>query len=188
MDFKRGFTLVEILVGIGLIGAVSALIAALVFTNFRIFHSQNVFFEVTSDNRIALSEMTNQIRESQSVADSCCGGDTTGPNGLVLQLWPLNAQGEPFESATNFDYVVYKLNSDSLVKKVVPNTTAASTRQSLNNKTIATNVSTLTITYNPPGPPYSSTTEVDITLTTTKSSLGKTQQITDKAKAILRNK
>src|SRR3989337_1585307 len=132
-----------------IVGFMGVLIAALYFSHFKLFSSQNTRIEVASENKIALEEMTNQIRESQGVAAVCCSPvETTSADVLVLQIWPLNASGDPSEPnpspTPQYDYIVYKKSADALTKKVVPAT--GSTRQAKDD-IIAVKVSALTFTY-----------------------------------------
>ena len=68
---RPGVTLIEILVGLAIFGFITVLVASLYFAQFRLFSSQNTSIDIASQNKLALDEMTNQIRESQSVAGSC---------------------------------------------------------------------------------------------------------------------
>src|SRR3989338_9847514 len=105
----HGLSLVELTIGMSIVGFIGVLIAALYFSHFKLFSSQNTRIEVASANKIALEEITNQIRESQGVAANCCSTtETTGANVLVLQIWPLNASGDPTEPTSGYDYIVYK--------------------------------------------------------------------------------
>src|SRR3989344_9154805 len=107
-----GVSLVELLIGMSIVGFMGVLIAALYFSHFKLFSSQNTRIEVASENKIALEEMTNQIRESQGVAANCCSPtETTRADVLVLQIWPPNASGDPqapnSSSTPKFVYIAY---------------------------------------------------------------------------------
>src|SRR3990172_639071 len=132
---RNGVSLVELLIAMSIVGFLGVLIAALYFSHFKLFSSQNTRIEVASENKIALEEMTNQIRESQGVAASCCSPtETTSADVLVLQIWPLNASGDPTEPTSGYDYIVYKKVSDTLKKQIVP---AAGSTPPSNDKKIA---------------------------------------------------
>jgi hypothetical protein len=64
---KRGFTLVEIFLGLGLIATISLLVVTVFYAHFKIYSSQATTIDISSQNQIALAEITNQIRESQLV-------------------------------------------------------------------------------------------------------------------------
>ena len=189
MASKPGFSIIELVTGFAIIGLVSILVATLYFANFRLFTNQNTQIEVSSQNKTALGEMINQIRESESVVSTCsaCAGDTTSPTVLVLRLWPLDASGEPFDPGTTaYDYVVYgsdTTDNTKLTKKTLPD--AGSTRAG-QTKTISSNVSNLQFSYDNTDP--SLVMEVTIDLENSQTVNGKTQTSTQSSKAILRNK
>jgi len=186
-----GYTLIELLIAFSIIGLVSILVAAVYFAHSRLFSTQNTSIDVASQNRLALDEMTNQIRESQQVATSCCSPtETTSDQVLVLGLWPLNVSGEPQDPTNGFDYIVYKrdpTDNTKLLKKIVP--AAGSTRSQV-SKIIATSLATeasgLNFTYDNANPSLAS--ELTINLTTSANSGGKTITSTQTTKAVLRNK
>jgi len=188
-SYQSGFTLIELLIGFAIIGLLAVLVAAAYFAHFKIFSNQSTSIEVASQNKIALDEITNQIRESQAVVNTCadCSGDTTSSTVLVLQIWPINASSEPFEpQASAYDFMVYKrdpTDNTKFIKKIIAD--AASSRQS-SQKIIATNISDLQFTYDNPNPTLAS--EITINLTTTGISGGKTLTSAQSTKAVLRNK
>lgn len=186
-SYQKGISLIEVLVGLAVFGFVSVLVASLYFAQFKLFSNQNTAIDVSSQNKLVLDDITNQIRESQGIAANCCGGDTTSSAVLVLQLWPLNAISEPFQPAGNaYDFVVYKrdqADTTKLVKRVVPDT--ASTRQS-KTTVLSTTISNLNFTYDNADPTLASQITVDVT--NSQTNLGKTHTISQSASAVLRNK
>lgn len=190
MGFKKGFSLIEIVIGFSLISIVSVLVASLYFTNFKLLSHQSTSIDIYSQNKIAVDEITNQARQSQGVAASCCSPqETTSATVLVLQLWPLDVNGEPFDpGTTNYDYIIYKVDpSDStrIQKKVVPY--ATSTRPA-STKVLSTSLGAngLQFSYNDVTPSLVSI--VTISISTAGTSAGKTQNVTQTGSATLRNK
>ena len=192
--FLPGITLVELVTSIAILGVLSLMIGSVYLAHFRLFSSQSASIDTSAQNKIAIEEISNQIRESNGVVDSClaqnpCGGHQSGNSKLVLQLWPLNASGAPFDPTTNApDYIVYRLNdppnNNNFVKTVYPNLTIGSTRKVLTNKILASNVQTLSFLYVPAVP---GTSEVTVTLTTQPKN-SKETQFTQTVKVYLRNK
>lgn len=188
-SLKPGFTIIEFISAFAIIGLVAVLVASIYFAHFRLFSNQNTAIEVSSQNKIALDEITNQIRESETIVSTCtgCGMDTTSDTIIILQLWPLNASGEPIDPGGNYDFIVYKRDASDnskLAKKIVA-TAPPSSRES-STKTIATNISDLKFIYDNPDPTLA--TEVTISVTTTAISGSKTHTMAQSAKAVLRNK
>lgn len=184
----KGLTLVELLVAAALVAIVAIVLGAIFTTHFKFFTDESSVIGITEENKIVLDEVTNQIRESQSIAATCtpCGTDTTGANVLILQLWPLNAAGEPFDGGTNFDYIVYKrdtTDNTKMLKIVYPHLT--STRQG-QNKILSDHIANLSFTFDNPTP--SLATEVIIKIKNSITTGSKTQQVELESKAVLRNK
>jgi|SRR3990167_448278 len=185
---QNGLALIELLIAFSIIGLVSILIAAVYFAHSRLFSTQNTLVDVSSQNKLALDEMTNQIRESQEVVSTCalCAGDTTSNSLVVLQIWPIDSSGEPFEpTGSDYDFIVYKRDTDNtkLIKKIIP---GAGSQRKASQKIIATNISDLQFTYDNPDPTLAS--EVTINLTTSAISGGKTITSSQTTMAVLRNK
>lgn len=187
--YRQGFTLPEILVGLAIAGLISTLVAAVYFAQFRLFTNQNTILEIANQARLAVDEIVNQTRESQAVAATCCGGDTTSQTALVLAIWPINGAGEPYQpSPSTFDYIVYKqdaADNTRLIKKIVPD--PQSTR-SASERILATKLAPggLQFTYDNQDP--SQAAEITVNITTQGYSGTKTQTTTQSAKAVLRNK
>ena len=184
---KKGLSIVELIAALGILGFMAILVATVFLTHYKIFSNQNSSIDAATQNKIALEEIVNEIRESQGVAVTCCSPtETTTATVLVLQLWPLNSSAEPFDNGANYDYIIYKrdtTDNTKFIKKIVP--TAGSTRQAL-TKTIATNINALDFTYDAAAP---ATTVVTISIDTqARSMFGKTFTVSNNEKALLRNK
>src|SRR3990167_4893772 len=122
---QRGLSLIELLIAFSIIGLVSILVASVYFAHSRLFSTQNTSIDVASQNRLALDEMTNQIRESQAVVATCtlCPPDSTSDTVVILQIWPIDSSGELFQPAgSDYDFIIYKKDSsdNTLVKKIIP--------------------------------------------------------------------
>ena len=132
--------------------------------------------------------MTNQIREAQTILQGCppCQPpETISTSVLILQIWPIDSTAEPFQPTwPNLgDVIIYKKNSDKLIKKIIP---GAGSFRGASEKIIATDISDLQFSYD--NPDYTLASEVSITLTTSANSGGKTITSTQTSKAVLRNK
>ncbi len=191
MDSKKiitGFTLVELLIGSTILAIVILILGKVFISNLKLFLDESSAIAITEANKIALDEVINQIRESQAVAANCtpCGADKSGSNVLILQLWPINTNGELYDGGVNFDYIVYKrdVQDNTLLRKIVyPN--AVSTRPA-SNKILSTNVANLSFAYNNATPSQAS--EVTVTIKNSTNSSGKIQETERQSKAVLRNK
>lgn len=184
---RRGISLAEYLVAFSIISIISVMVAAVYFAHFRLFSNQNTAIDVSTQARIGVDEITNQLRQAEAIISTCasCGGDTTGQNILIMQLWPIDASGEPIDpQGTNYDYIEFKKDEDGkLLKITYPN--ASSTRPS-GTHTVANFVTTVEFTYDDPTPANSSV--VTAVLTTSAVAGNKTHTATETGKATLRNK
>ena len=187
---RAGLTLPEVLIGLGLVGIVAVLVASVMFAHFRLFTNQSTTIDISSQNKIALAEIANQIRQSQAIATTCannrCPQDTTGSSVVVLQLWALDAESEPQASA--YDYIVLRQDpqdNTKLIRKIYPDTT--SLRQT-GTQVIAIQLSPTGLQFAYDNADVTQASEVTATVTTTAYSGTKTHTITQSSTVILRNK
>lgn len=192
-QFKKGFTLIELLITLSIAALVVLTIIMVYLTHFRVFINQNASFDVTSQAKIAVDEIVNQIREGQTIVNTCpspnClpGGVTTGTNALVLRLWRLDTNGEPDDTA--YDYMTYNVSNNKVVKNIYP--AATSSRAAVTNKILASSIlaaTDLAFTYDNPDPTQASQVTVSVTATQTTTAGAKTITSTQTGKAALRNK
>lgn len=180
-QLKPGLSLIEFLTGFAIIGVIAIMIGSVWLAHSKIYSTQSATIDAQSASTIAIDEIANQIRESNGVVYSCliqnpCESDTSGIT-LVLQVWPLNASGVPFDPGSNDpDYIVYRLNDPpndkNFVKSVYANNRTGSTRKELNKKILASNVDSINFTYLAndgtteiaPGPGLTETAQVIITV------------------------
>ncbi len=189
---RPGLTLVELQIAALIFGGIALLIGGIYFSYTRLFNEDRTSIQVASENRIALDEITNQIRESPGVVINCtiCGLSTTSSSTvLIIKLWPLGANGETFEPTSGeYDYVVYRLNpsnSTSLIKEIFPNGINSSRIQT--SKILAPNTKTILFTYDNPQD-MAASAQVTVTLTIEAKSLTKTYTVNQSSKSVLRNK
>lgn len=170
------------------------IIASVYIAHFKIFSNQNASIESSSQNKIALEEMTNVIRESTGVATSCpnppCSpAQTTSSSLLVLKIWPVDASNEPIDPGSDtskIDYIIYQRDPADqwkLQKKIVPHATSS---RPASTKNIAANITSLSFTYDDADPSLAS--QVDITLETQANNLGRSYKVNQKSTALIRNK
>ena len=177
------------MVAFAIIGIVSVMAASIYFAHFRLFSNQNTAIDINTQHKLALTDITNQLRQSESIVSNCpsCGEDTTNATTLIVRLWPIDASQEPIEPAeSNYDYILYKRNpSDTtqLIRITYPDT--SSSRKS-GTHIVAITIGNLQFTYNNATPALAS--QVTVTVTTTATNSGKTQTVTDSAVVDLRNK
>ncbi|HCS78983.1 TPA: hypothetical protein DIV55_04545 [Patescibacteria group bacterium] len=189
---KKGLSLLELQIVIAIFGGISLITGAVYFAYTRLINEEKITIEVANQNRNAIDEMTNQIREAQSVAMDCtiCGTvSDSSSTVLILALWPIDTNGNLFQPATGeYDYMVYKLdsapNDTNLIKQIIPNGTTSSRINT--SKILSSDVKTILFEYGNASPALAS--EVTVSLTNEKISFVKTHTYSQQSKASLRNK
>ena len=168
------------------------MIGSVYLAHFRLFSSQSASIDTSAQNKIAIEEISNQIRESVGVAGTC--NTTNAPPGtsstndvLVLNLWPLVLGVPTNPVAGNSDCAVYTRNaSNNFVKSVYLSNTLTSTRKEFTNKIIASNVQTVVFNYGDEVTKPNSAW-VNVTLTTQPKN-SKEKPFTQTVKVYLRNR
>lgn len=196
-DLMRGLSVVEITGAIGIIGIISIMIVSIYFAHFKLFSNQSKTIDIANETRIALDTITNQIREASGVVSTCpgtspyngCGSATTSSTVLVLQLWPLDSNGDPTDpGTTNFDYIVIKrddLENTKLTRQIFPS--AISSRQAKTD-ILSTDVANNGLTFDYDNADFTQAGEITVTLTNTATQFGKAYTQTQETKAVIRNK
>lgn len=183
----NGFTLMEVIVAIGLLALVSLLAGGVYLGQIRLFNRQNTQVDVISANQLILDDLVDEIRNASSVAASVTSGSdsyATGPDELVLQMIAIDQNGSLINNS--FDHLVYYLSGlttpKTLHKRLIPD--PASSRQAYDDvKSVY--VDNLVLGYDNLDPALATT--IDISLTTVKKLEGKDKTTTTTTKAYLRN-
>lgn len=84
MAMKKGFTLIEILVSLGLISLVGVLIAQVFFTSVRTSVKTEILQETKESGDFALDVMARMIRNAASVTTVCSSSGTTTSSLTIL--------------------------------------------------------------------------------------------------------
>lgn len=199
-NFKCGLTLVELLIGMAILAFVSLMVASVYLAHFRLFSNQSTSIDVASQNRIALDEIINQIREGNGVSSTasvtgCGGAKTSGTSPsptVVVKLWPLDpTTGDPFDPGnaadSYYDFILYCKDASNNLHKVIKKTTTGTSKRTDLDKILATGATTLQFTYDLAPP---ATTQVVVQLAIEAKNYDKKQTYTtdQTGKAILRNK
>lgn len=189
MESKPGISFAEYMVAFAILGIISLTAVGIYVAHFRLFTNQNTAIDVNTQGKMALGDITNQLRQSESIVSTCpsCDSDTTGATSLILRLWPIDASLEPIDPAgSNYDYILYKRNPGDTTKLVRITYPYATSSRKSGTHVIAVNIDDLQFTYDNATPALAA--QVTVTVTTTATAGSKTQTYTDSAKANLRNK
>ena len=165
---KRGFTLLEVLIVMGISSVVGGLLLVIVFNSTGLFYQQSSKLSQGLGSNDALTRLRSTIRESSAIALSYTSGSityTSGPTQLVLKLSSIDASKNLIPNT--FDYFVFFLDGNKLLFKSFPD--AQSSRKSA-DQILSLNVqSVLFQYYNLQNPPQevtpASASKIKITLT-----------------------
>src|SRR3989304_5854706 len=99
VNCQNGFTLVELIIGFGIVGIISVLIASPYFSFFRLFLNQFTAVDVAGQNRLALDEIVNQIRQSETVFSSGPISDGFSSCLAIFAVWlgSFHESGKPYQ-------------------------------------------------------------------------------------------
>lgn len=185
---KTGFTLIEILVVIGLFALLMLFATGIFLSHNGLYYAQRAEINAVGSARGALDDMTDEIREAIAVETSAVYQSviyTTDVDTLALRLPAVDASGVP--SAGTYDHVIYYIDSANpkyLRKITAPD--AASFRRAEDKKLITEHLSSIVFTYNNSTPDQAS--RININFTTQDTSRLATRAITLTEDVYLRNK
>lgn len=187
---KKGFGLIEVLIGIALAGIVGTLLVSLLVQNQGLYIRQSSKVSQGINLNDAKAEINDSIKVSSGIVTNNPIGSpqlTTGSDAIVLSLPSINSQGQKIEQT--FDYIViYQDSAAAVVRKklfVVPQ----SSRQT-EDKVLAKGVSALEFVYKDSiGNIVSATSasKVNFTITLLDTSGYGQQQLSQSGEVNLRN-
>lgn len=104
----KGFTLIEVLIVMGISSVVGVLLLVIIFNSTGLFYQQSSKLSQGLGSNDALSKIRSTIRESSAIAVSYTAGSTTytsSSSQLVLKVGSINATGNLISEV--FDYFVF---------------------------------------------------------------------------------
>lgn len=187
---KSGFTLIELVITIGLLSVVTTVLVVLFMASYKTYSLSNTSGTLQVASRGVLDRMTREIRQAVSVVSSS-GAYTTGDEEIVLQLASID-NNETIIPST-YDYVVYRLDpADPTILQEVMIADAASARRS-DTRNILNNVEDLTFAYfdttnTAVSGDYTTTKRVTIQVNSSQTQHGQTVPVSYSEQATVRNK
>ncbi|GEM_PF-1757489 len=126
-----GFTLIEILVAMGIATVVGVLLVVIMVNSAGLFTEQSSKVQEGLNINDALSQIRNNVKQANSIASEYTGGGstyTTGENQLVLKVLSEDAAGNIINNT--FDYFVFFQDQSKLYLKIFPD--PSSSRNTVN--------------------------------------------------------
>ncbi len=188
----KGITLVEVLVTVTIVSFLMLAMLSLYVAGQRYFMNGTARTDVLRDNRHVLNYVSRDVQEAIQVMPTW-DVYATSSDCLILQVPSVDSDGLIIDIDSQFDYIVYRLNSEypNRLERIIDANDGISNRVD-SSRTIATRVSSFQL--NSGGVDLSAVSNfdqvssVDITLVMTQNQLGRTFQETLKTGVKLRNK
>jgi len=186
----QGLTLLEVVIALAIICGILVALLSLYTTGQKYFINESTRAATIEDSRYPLAWITRDVKEATGIV-SAWATHTTSPNSLVLQLPSVDANGVIIDITTNFDYIIYLVNSNKL-ERIVDGLDGVSSRSD-GSRVLAANVNSLAITfYDSSGgvltSGFEAATNISLALTTSRKGLGRTFRETLNTAVKLRNK
>ena len=188
----KGITLIEVLVTVTIVSFMILAMLSLYVAGQRYFMTGSARSDVLRDNRQVLNYVSRDVKEAIQVMPSW-DVYTTSSDCLILQVSSIDSSGLIIDIDSQFDYIVYRLNSEypNRMERIIDANDGISNRAD-SSRTIATRVNSFQLSSGgvelSAVSNFDQVSSVDITLVTTQSQLGRTFQETLKTGVKLRNK
>ena len=193
MEFKpKGLTLVELLVIMAIGSFMVLAMLSLYVAGQRYFMTGSARADVLRDVRQVLNYISRDVKEAIQVLPSW-DVYTTSSSCLVLQVPSLNPSGLIVDIDNQFDYIVYRLNSEypNRLERIIDANDGISSRAD-STRVIATRVNSFELSSEGVDlsalSDFSQVSSVDVSLIATQNLLGRTYQETLRTGVKLRNK
>lgn len=141
----NGFSLVELLMVVVLIGVLGILISAILINQTGLFYSQSARVEQRASINNSLRAVQNNLRDSYSVATGypeISPAYISSSSALVLKLASVSNQGVAFPNV--YDYIVYTEQNGKFYEKVFPDDLSSRKKTEV---ILADNIDTILIEY-----------------------------------------
>ena len=188
----KGITLIEVLVTVTIVSFMVLAMLSLYVAGQRYFMNGSARSDVLRDNRHVLNYISRDVKEAIQVVPSW-DVYATSTDCIILQVPSLDSNGLIIDIDSQFDYIVYRLNSEypNRLERVIDANDGVSSRTD-SSRTIATRVNSFQLSSGgielSGVADFSQVACVDITLITTQNQMGRTFQETLSTGVKLRNK
>lgn len=146
---RRGFTLVEILIGVGAAGVIGAILVGLLSQNQRIFSFQSSKVNQGVELNNSYDEVEQTIKTAGGVVTQYPATGlpthTTGLNTLVMTIPSITAQGAVIPNINDFVVFARDTQNPKILRKLLY--PAATSSRKLVNKVLSTKTSKLEFFY-----------------------------------------
>ncbi len=189
---SKGFTLIELLVIVAIGSFIILAMLSLYAAGQRYFMIGSARADVLRDNRHVLNYISRDIKGSIQVLPDW-DVYTTSSSCFVLQVPSLDSNGLIIDIDNEFDYIVYRLNSEypNRLERIIDAKDGVSSRAD-STRVIATRVDSFQLSSEGVGlsavSDFSQVSRIDVIFVMTQNLLGRTFQETLRTGVKLRNK
>lgn len=182
---KRGLTLIELLITIGLIGLVLIVITSVYLVGFRTFREELASSTVQSNAQTILDAMVTDIKNGMYIEQTY---DTyaTGTDSIIIRVPAINDEKEIQYSGSDmiYDRIIYYYQNEEIHKIVFADPTSIRYSKNGIDTTLDSHVLALSFEYDPD---QNTATLVTVNISSDIKVSNRDKQITITGKARLRN-
>jgi type II secretory pathway component PulJ len=188
----KGFTLVELLVIVAIGSLMVLAMLSLYVAGQKYFMTGTARTDVLRDNRQVLNYISRDVKEAIQVLPSW-DVYATSSDCLILQVASLDSNGLIIDIDSQFDYIVYRLNSEypNRLERIIDANDGVSNRED-STRVIATRADSFQLRSEgvelSAVSDFSQVSRIEVTLITAKNLFGRTFQETLRTGVKLRNK
>jgi len=193
----RGFSLIEILIGMVLMSIVVLALFSLYNSGQKYFTNQDARADILNDSRLTLTVLSRDIKEAVQVVpgpvDFWGTYYSTSANCIILKVPSVDTDGLIIDIDNHFDYLVYLVNPNNSteLQRIVDGKDGVSSRLDV-SRLVTGNIDSLVLSFldnnGDTVTDYAESVIVDVALTILKRGVQRIYQETMNTRTKLRNK
>ncbi|HBG81740.1 TPA: hypothetical protein DDW69_02750 [candidate division CPR2 bacterium] len=192
MKNNKGYTFIEMLIVISLIGVVMTVVSSLYISNINVFKDTLEKSSIQIKNKSTVKRIKDDVLQGIKIEEIWVDGGTTytsSTNQIIINVPSVSADDNWIYSGPDLriDHIVYWTDGNGDLWRRVDATYSNPTKRQSETAHVVARGATLTFTYNE-APSTGNTKKVDIELQIQKSANGENYSNTNKTSALLRNK
>jgi prepilin-type N-terminal cleavage/methylation domain-containing protein len=177
---QKGFTIIETLIVIVLVGVMLIVLSEFFFGTSNMYRSQDAELQVNFAARVALDDIDAYVRQA-TVALGYFDIYTAGPTVLILELPSIDSSQQIIPGI--FDQVIISKTGSQIFRRVIPNLLSSRIAE---EKLLADNVTSLVFEYNDLD--YAQVSEITTTLNISNDTGKELRTLDISSRSTLRNK
>jgi len=189
MKAKRGLTLIELLITMGLIGIILTVISSIYLVGIRTFREELASSTVQSDAQTILDAIITDTKNGMLIEptlDTAYGTFTTGANTIIIRLPAVDSSKNILYNGTDmlYDHIIYYYNNNEIHKVTYAESGSIRYKNNGSNVVLDRNALSLSFEYDPD---QSTATLVKVYLSSNIRVSNRNKEINISGQARLRN-